>query len=95
MERIVLRSRGGKNGTPLFRKVVFKVSTMTVLILNGRNEVKFMVNEQSLWCKKYQSRKNRHEDEEHRCNHSYCCRREVATFFLLFPFCFFVFPNSH
>ncbi|KAL6322331.1 hypothetical protein AAG906_007884 [Vitis piasezkii] len=40
VERIVLRSKAQK-GTPLFGKVVFKISTVPVLILNGKDEVKF------------------------------------------------------
>ena len=83
VERIVLRSKAQK-GTPLFGKVVFKISTVPVLILNGKDEVKFLVNERSLWCKKYQPRKSRHANGgQHWCSPAYFCRREVTTWSMM------------
>ena len=59
VEKIALRSKGPEE-TPQFGQVVFKKSTLPLLILNGKDEVRFVIDQRSFWCKKYQDRNTRH-----------------------------------
>ncbi|KAK1560271.1 hypothetical protein Q3G72_024383 [Acer saccharum] len=38
---------------PLFGKIVFKVSSIPISVLNGEEQTKFMVDGKPLWCKKF------------------------------------------
>ncbi|XP_044502378.1 uncharacterized protein LOC123223303 [Mangifera indica] len=41
---------------PLFGKVVFKMSSIPIWILNGHEQTKFKVDGKPLWCKKFEAK---------------------------------------
>ncbi|KAL6311492.1 hypothetical protein AAG906_022926 [Vitis piasezkii] len=47
IERVGVQSKAQDKGPPLFG-----------MILGGTNDAKFTINGRTLWCKKYQARKN-------------------------------------
>ena len=58
IERVDVQSKALDKGPPLFGTMVFKSSAMPGMILRGKNDAKFTINGSTLWCKKYQARKN-------------------------------------
>ncbi|XP_057980551.1 uncharacterized protein LOC131166219 [Malania oleifera] len=48
----------------LFGKVVFTNSVLPLLVLNGHDNAKFIINGRTVWCKKFQLHKNHHNNND-------------------------------
>lgn len=58
IQKIDVKFKARDKRPPLFGTMVFKSSIIPRMILGGNNEAKFTINGRTLWCKKYQARKN-------------------------------------